>query len=75
MMDDLGRRYFLFVGTARGKQISVGVLVGLAAVIDIAAVMLSWNGHRSPAVRTLDTLGAGLLAAAGISMFMNRRAT
>jgi hypothetical protein len=74
-MNDLGRRYFLFVGTHRGKRIFVAVLIGVAALMDIAASTLSASGHKGPPVVTLFSLAAGFIGAAGILMLMNRRPT
>jgi len=75
MIPDLGRRYFLFVGTPRGKRIVVSLIFGVGAVMQLTATMLVANGHNSRGVATLSSLAAGLLVAGVFFMLMNRRPT
>ena len=72
-MNDLGRRYFLFIGTPRGKQIIVALIIGVAAALDLTASMLVSSGHNSRAVGLLFSLASGFMIAGVIFIFMNRR--
>jgi hypothetical protein len=75
MIADLGRRYLLFVGTARGKRIIVTLIFGLGAVMQLTSTMLVASGHNSRGVATLSSLAAGFLVAGVFFILMNRRAT
>jgi hypothetical protein len=73
MIPDLGRRYFLFVGTPRGKRIVVALLICIAVVMDWTATSLVSSGHNSRFVVALFSLAAGLLIACVFLLLMNRR--
>jgi len=72
-MNDLGRRYFLFVGTPRGKQVVIGVLIALACVLDIVAGGLARTNAPSHTIRMLYALAGGMLMAGIIFLFTTRR--
>jgi hypothetical protein len=72
-MNDLGRRYFLFSGTARGKQIIAGVIIGIAIVMDLIAATLSSSRVHAGLVGTLYALALGFLLAGLIWMFIARK--
>ncbi|GAC1658579.1 MAG: hypothetical protein NVS4B13_01810 [Candidatus Elarobacter sp.] len=73
-MNDLGRRYFLFVGTPKGKQTIAAVVIGLAAALDLTGSLLVGSGHSGRIVVVLFSLAAGVMIAGLIFILMNRRA-
>jgi hypothetical protein len=75
MIPDLGRRYFLFSGTPRGKRIIVLVIIGVAVVMDLTSMTLIASGHNSLGVVTLSSVSAGLMIAAVFLILTNRRPT
>ena len=74
MIPDLGRRYFLFAGTPRGKRILILLTIGVAVVLDFASMTLIATGHNSRGVVALLSLSAGLMIAAVFLILTNRRA-
>jgi uncharacterized protein (DUF697 family) len=75
-MNDLGRRYFLFSGTARGKQIIAGAFIAVAVALDLIAAVLSSNGRvHARTVGTLYAFALGILLVGLIFMILNRKRT
>jgi hypothetical protein len=72
-MNDLGRRYFLFAGTARGKKIIVGVFIGVALALDLVGSVLASDGHHSREARTLFSFATGVILAGVVFILLNRR--
>jgi hypothetical protein len=72
-MNDLGRRYFLFVQTARGKQTVAGAFIAVAIVLDLIAASLSSSRANAHAVGLLYALALGVLLAGLVFMVMNRK--
>ncbi len=72
-MNDLGRRYFLFVQNARGKQIVAGALIMIAIVLDLVAASLSSSRVHAHTVGTLYALALGVLLAGLVFMILNRK--
>ena len=71
-MNDLGRRYWIFASTARGKQTILGVLIGLACVLDLVASLVARGNAQSHTVRSLYAFSGGLLMAAVFFLFTSR---
>jgi hypothetical protein len=72
-MNDLGRRYFLFIQTARGKQIVTGAIIMAAIVLDLIAASLSTSRVHARTVGTLYAAALGLLLAGLVFMVLNRK--
>jgi hypothetical protein len=72
-MNDLGRRYFLFIQDARGKQIVAGALIMVAIVLDLIAAALSSSRAQARAVGTLYALALGILVVGLVFMVLNRK--
>ena len=75
MIADAGRRYVLFVGTLRGRQIISAWIFGVGAVMQLTASLLVNSGHNNRAVAVLSSLAAGLLIGGVFFILMNRRPT
>ncbi len=75
MIAELGRRYLLFVGTPRGKQIVLALIFGLAIVIELIASTLTASGNNSRGAAALSSLAAGFAFAGVYLVLMNRRPT
>jgi hypothetical protein len=75
MIADVGRRFFLFAGTPRGKRINLTVTFGVGAVMQVTATILVATGHNNRGAATLSSLAAGLLIAGVFFILMNRRPT
>jgi hypothetical protein len=75
MIADVGRRYFLFVGTARGKRIISTSIFGAGAVMQLTASLLVASGHNGRGVGVLSSLAAGMLIAGVFFVLLNRRPT
>jgi zinc transporter ZupT len=73
-MNDLGRRYFLFSGTRRGKETIAGAAIAIAIVLDLIATTLIGSGHSSRAVGVLFSFAAGIMLVALILLVISRRA-
>ena len=73
-MNDQGRRYFLFAGTARGKKIIVGVFIGVALVLDLVGSVLGSDGHHTREARTLFSIATGVIVAGVVYILLNRSA-
>ncbi len=74
-MNELGRRYFLFVQTAHGKRTVAGLFIGVAIVLDLIAAVLSTSRANSHTVGTLYALALGVLLAGLVFMILNRKRT
>jgi hypothetical protein len=74
-MNDLGRRYFLFASTPRGKQRILFACVGMACVLDITASLMARSNVHSHTVGKLYGLAGGFLLAAVIFFFTTRKAS
>ncbi len=74
-MNELGRRYFLFVQTAHGKRTVAGLFIGVAIVLDLIAAVLSTSRANSHTVGTLYALALGVLLAGLVFMVLNRKRT
>jgi ABC-type uncharacterized transport system permease subunit len=72
-MNDLGRRYFLFAETARGKRTIAGVFIMVAIVLDLIAASLSSSRVHARAVGTLYALALGILLVGLVFMVLNRK--
>jgi phosphate/sulfate permease len=72
-VNDLGRRYFLFAGSARGKQTITGAIIGIAIVLDLIAASLSSSRANSHTVATLYAAALGVLLAGLVYMILNRK--
>ena len=72
-MNELGRRYVLFVGTARGKQIIAGAFIMVAIVLDLIAASLSSSRAHARTVGTLYAFALGILLVGLIFMILNRK--
>jgi hypothetical protein len=72
-VNGLGRRYFLFASTPRGKQRILFAFVVVACVLDVAASLMARSNARSHAVGTLYALAGGILVAAVVFLFATRR--
>ena len=72
-MNDLGRRYWLFASTARGKQTIVAALLVAGCVLDIVASFVARGSAQSHTVGTLYALSGGMLLAAVAVLFTTRR--
>ncbi len=72
-MNDLGRRYFLFAGTAGGKRRISGAIIMVAIALDLLAATLSSSRANSRAVATLYGLALGLLLVGLVFMVSNRK--
>jgi uncharacterized YccA/Bax inhibitor family protein len=72
-MNDLGRRYWIFASTVRGKQMILGALIGLACVLDIVASFIARGSAQSHTVGSLYALSGGMLLAAVVFLFTTRR--
>jgi|GEM_PF-2837838 len=72
-MNDLGRRYVLFVNTARGKQIIAGAFIMIAIVLDLIAASLSSSRVHAHTVGMLYALALGVLLAGLVFMVLNRK--
>ncbi|MDP9105612.1 MAG: hypothetical protein M3N49_06735 [Candidatus Eremiobacteraeota bacterium] len=72
-MNELGRRYFLFVQTARGKQMVTGAIIMAAIVLDLIAASLSTSRAHARTVGTLYAAALGLLLAGLVFMVLNRK--
>jgi len=72
-MNDLGRRYFLFANTPRGKQRILFACVAVACVLDITASLMARSNVHSHTVGKLYALAGGFLMAAIIFFFTTRR--
>jgi hypothetical protein len=72
-MNDLGRRYYLFAGTQRGKQRILVLCVAAACVLDITASLMARNNAQRHLAGSLYALAGGFLFAAIIFFFMARR--
>jgi hypothetical protein len=72
-MNDLGRRYFLFIQTARGKQIVTGAIIMAAIALDLVAASLSTSRVHARTVGTLYAAALGLLLAGLVFMILNRK--
>jgi undecaprenyl pyrophosphate phosphatase UppP len=72
-MNELGRRYFLFASTPRGRQrILVGLIV-VACLLDVVASLMARSNIRSHTVGTLYSVAGGILLFAVIFLFSTRR--
>jgi dipeptide/tripeptide permease len=72
-MNELGRRYFLFVNTSRGKQTVAALFIMVAIVLDLVAASLSSSRVHARTVGTLYALALGILLAGLVFMVMNRK--
>jgi len=72
-MNDLGRRYSLFVSTPRGKQRILFACVAAACVLDITASLLARSNAHSQTVGKLYGLAGGFLLAAIVFFLTTRR--
>jgi uncharacterized membrane protein YccC len=74
-MNDLGRRYFLFAGTARGKQIIAGAFIMIAIALDLIAASLSSSLAHARTVGILYGCALGILLVGLVYMVTNRKRT
>jgi len=72
-MNDLGRRYWIFASTVRGKQTILGALIGLACVLDLVASLIARGNAQSHTVGSLYAFSGGLLLTAVVFLFTTRR--
>ncbi|MDQ6941817.1 MAG: hypothetical protein M3169_04780 [Candidatus Eremiobacteraeota bacterium] len=72
-MNDLGRRYFLFIQDARGKQIAAGAFIMVAIVLDLIAASLSSSRAHARTVGTLYACALGILLVGLVFMVLNRK--
>ena len=72
-MSNLGRRYFLFIQDARGKQIVAGAFIMVAIALDLVAAALSSSRAHARTVGTLYALALGILLAGLVFMILNRK--
>ena len=72
-MNELGRQYFGFVQTARGKQIVSGAIIMAAIVLDLIAASLSTSRAHASTVGWLYGFALGLLLVGLIWMIANRK--
>jgi predicted phage tail protein len=72
-MNDLGRRYFLFIQSARGKQTVAGAIIMVAIALDLVAASLSSSRVHAHTVGTLYALALGMLLAGLVFMIANRK--
>ena len=72
-MNDFGRRYFLFSGTSRGKQVIAGGIIMVAIVLDLIAASLSTSRAHASTVGWLYGCALGLLLVGLIWMIANRK--
>ncbi|HWT07118.1 MAG TPA: hypothetical protein VN224_15240 [Xanthomonadales bacterium] len=72
-MNDLGRRYFLFINTARGKQTVAALFIMVAIVLDLIAASLSSSRAHARTVGMLYALALGILLAGLVFMVLNRK--
>ena len=72
-MNELGRRYFLFVQTARGKRIVAGAIIAVAIALDLVAAVLSSSRVHARTVGTLYSLALGVLLAGLVFMVLSRK--
>ncbi len=72
-MNELGRRYFLFAGTARGKQTIAAMFIIVAIVLDLIAASLSSSRANAHAVGVLYAAALGVLLVGLVFMVMNRK--
>jgi uncharacterized membrane protein required for colicin V production len=74
-MNELGRRYFLFMQTAHGKRTVAGLFIGVAIVLDLVAALLSTSRAGSHIVGTLYGFALGILLVGLVFMVLNRKRT
>jgi hypothetical protein len=72
-MNDLGRRYFLFVSTPRGKQRILVAFIISACLLDVAASLMARSNVRSHTVGALYSGAGGFLVVALIFLITTRR--
>jgi len=72
-MNDLGRKPLAVSGSARGKQIVAGVIIGIAIVLDLIAAMLSSSRVHAQTVGWLYGAALGLLLVGLIWMIAKRK--
>ena len=74
-MKDLARRYYVMTGTAGGRRrLSTGVLMVAVSLNLIASFLPMTIAYRRAAL-TLYAIGGGMLLAAVVVLFLNRKAS
>ena len=73
-MNDLGRRYWLFIGNPKNRQRVLGAAIGAAAILNLIGTAYGQSHAHSRTVAVLFGISFLLLGAAVVLMFTTRKA-